>query len=249
MNRKTKIFYLMSFLGVAVLLGGCTSFFEEKETTTDEVEEVVEETEITADKASYDAGQDIVVTYDIVEDLDENAWIGIIPSATKHNSEDEADAVDTDYEYLEGSKAGTKTLSAPITAGSYDARIYSSDKADASELGYVSFTVMAVDNNKVTLELDEEEYSAGDTITVTYSGATNLNSQAWLGIIPSDIEHGSEDINDANDISYAYIEGGTDGTATLYAPTDVGSYDIRLNESDTGTDAKELAYVSFTVVE
>ncbi|NQU99949.1 MAG: hypothetical protein HQ538_04375 [Parcubacteria group bacterium] len=249
MNRKTKIFYLISFLGVAVLLSGCTSFFEEKETTTtDEVEEVEEETEITVDKVSYDAGQDIVVTYDIVEDLDENSWIGIIPSATVHNSEDEADAVDTDYEYLEGSKSGTKTLSAPLTAGSYDARIYSSDQTDAEELGYVSFVVVSVDNNKVTLELDEEEYSAGDAITVTYSGASNLSNRAWLGVIPSTVEHGSEDVNDANDVSYAYIEGGTDGTATLYAPSDAGSYDIRLNESDDSS-AKELAYVAFTVVE
>jgi len=30
MKKKTKIFYLLSFLGVATLLSGCTNFFEKE---------------------------------------------------------------------------------------------------------------------------------------------------------------------------------------------------------------------------
>lgn len=136
---KNKIFWLLSFLSVAILLTGCTSFFKEKETPITKVEE---ETVITIDKASYEFGEDVMVTYDIVEDLGDNAWVGIVPSDTAHNSEEKADAVDSDYEYLEGSKAGTKTLTAPYEAGSYDVRMYSSDQTDADELGYTSFVVV-----------------------------------------------------------------------------------------------------------
>ena len=244
MNRKTKLFYLMSFLGVAVLLAGCTSFFE-KETVKDEIVEIEEETEITLDKASYEAGEDVIVTYDIVEELDENAWVGIVPSDTVHNSEDAADEVDSDYEYLEGSKSGTKTLMAPSDVGNYDVRIYTSDQTDADELGYASF---AVTTSSATIELDKVQYSAGSTITVTFSGASDLESTAWVGVIPSTIEHGSEATNDENDTSYAYLGGKASGTVTLVAPSEPGNYDVRLSESDD-SEAGELTYTSFIVVE
>ncbi len=245
MKRKTKIFYLLSFIVCAALLTGCTNFFKEKETTT--TTEVEKETKVTTDKISYEAGGDVVITYDIVEDLGENAWIGIVPSDTVHNSEEEADIVDTDYEYLEESKVGTKTLTAPSKKGDYDVRIYSSDSTGAEELGYASFTVTT---DGILIELDKLEYTPQATITVIFSGAEGLDSTAWVGVIPSEIEHGSEITNDENDTSYAYLGGKASGTVTLVAPSEPGSYDVRLNGSDSGTiDAEELTYVSFMVTE
>lgn len=243
MRNKKRVLGLLSFLGVAALLAGCTSFFQEEETTTTEVSE---ETEITLDKASYETGEEVVVTYEIVEDLGENAWVGIVPADTVHDSEEEADAADTDYEYLEGSKTGSKALTAPLISGSYEVRIYSSDQTDAEELGYAAFTVV---NSGVMLELDKTQYEPQATITVTFSGAADLESTAWVGVIPADVEHGDEATNDENDTSYVYLNGKESGTVTLVAPSEPGSYDVRLNESDSAVEAKELTYISFEVVE
>ncbi len=44
----------------------------------------------------------------------------------------------------------------------------------------------------------------------TFLGTSGLGSYAWIGIVPSDITHGSESANDLHDIQYAYVGGMTD---------------------------------------
>lgn len=248
MQNKSKIFWLVGLFVAAITFvgAGCSITNKSNETKSTETPKVVEKTEVSLDKTSYTAGKEIVVTYNIVEDLGEKAWVGIIPSDVTHDSENEADANDTTYAYLEGSKKGTKTLTAPLEAGSYDARIYSDDKSNAKELGSVSFTVVVAKTGDLSLELDNTEYAPGASIKVTFSGAADLGNEAWVGVIKSDVQHGLEATNDENDTSYVYLDGKASGTVTLTAPLEAGSYDVRLNEADT-TGAKELTYVSFTV--
>lgn len=101
----------------------------------------VEETTIETDSISYAAGEEITVTYDIVETLGDGAWIGIVPSDTAHGSEEDGDAADVDWQYLNGSTSGTMTFSAPTEAGDYDIRAYDSEMESGIELGYDTFTV------------------------------------------------------------------------------------------------------------
>lgn len=100
-------------------------------------------TTITTDKTTYKAGETITVTYKIVEPLKDGAWIGIVPSTTKHGLEEDGDAADIDWKYLDGSKAGTKTFTASglSPAGSYDVRIYDTEFSGGIELGSTTITI------------------------------------------------------------------------------------------------------------
>lgn len=100
---------------------------------------------------------------------------------------------------------------------------------------------------KNKLSVNKTTVKQGENITVTFKTQPGLESHAWIGLIPSETQHGSEEVNDQNDISYQYLNGQTSGTLTFTAPQKSGSFDFRLNESDSKADAKELATVSFKV--
>jgi len=101
------------------------------------------------------------------------------------------------------------------------------------------------------LTLDKKAYSPGELITVTFTADTAWDSNAWIGIIPSKIKHGSEYENDKYDLVYAYIGKKSEGTLTFSAPLEVGKYDVRMNDKDFGTEdgsvGKEVASVTFEV--
>ena len=98
-----------------------------------------------------------------------------------------------------------------------------------------------------TLELgsEKEEFEAGADVKVKFTAA-NVPKDAWIGVIPSDVEHGDADRNDDHDVSYKYLKGKTKGSMTFNAPSKAGKYDLRLNNQDN-TGGKELTSVSFTV--
>jgi len=101
-----------------------------------------EASSITIDKTSYAAGEEITVTYDIVETLKDGAWMGLVPSDTKHGLETDGDAADVDWQYLDGSTSGTMTFDAPADAGEYDVRVYDTEYEGGVEIGdYATFTV------------------------------------------------------------------------------------------------------------
>jgi hypothetical protein len=100
---------------------------------------------------------------------------------------------------------------------------------------------------KNKLSVNKTSVKQGESIIVTFKAQGGLDNHAWIGLIPSGTEHGSESVNDQYDVSYQYLNGKTSGKLTFTAPMTPGSFDFRLNESDSKTDAKELASVSFTV--
>jgi hypothetical protein len=96
-----------------------------------------------------------------------------------------------------------------------------------------------------TLSLGRDVYAPGDTVNLVYMAPADLPGDAWIGIIPSAVPHGSEEVNDQNDISYQHLNGTTSGIMEFIAPSAPGLYDLRMNESDNG--GRELASVTFTV--
>ena len=98
-----------------------------------------------------------------------------------------------------------------------------------------------------SLKLDKKVYNPGETITVEFKALEDYDNNAWIGIIPSEVTHGSEAENDRYDLTYRYIYKKTSGTMTFTAPLKPGSYDIRMHDSDS--NGKEVASVTFKVVE
>ncbi len=96
-----------------------------------------------------------------------------------------------------------------------------------------------------SLELDKTTFAPGEQIEVYFTAPSSFPSNAWVGIIPSDVSHGSEAENDKYDVAYRYLDGLTSGVLTFKAPDEPGSYDFRMH--DTDSDGKEVASVTFTV--
>ena len=119
-----------------------------------------------------------------------------------------------------------------------------SPEGSSSEgIGSSSGSMMLEGQQQADVQFPKSEYYPGDEIPLTIM-AIGLSDKCWVGVVPSAIEHGSESINDQNDISYIHPHNLE--RPFLIAPREPGSYDIRLNSDDN--DGKELASRGFTVV-
>lgn len=96
-----------------------------------------------------------------------------------------------------------------------------------------------------SLSLTRDRYSPGEAIVVDFTAPSSYASNAWIGIIPSHVPHGSEAENDRHDLTYQYLQKRTSGSLTFSAPTAPGNYDLRLH--DTDNNGKEVASVSFQI--
>jgi len=99
--------------------------------------------------------------------------------------------------------------------------------------------------SKASLNMDSNTVSPGATVQVKWTAPGSYADNAWIGIIPSGIDHGSEAVNDQHDITYQYLSGKTSGTFTFTAPKKKGSYDFRMH--DTDSNGSEVASITFTV--
>lgn len=104
------------------------------------------------------------------------------------------------------------------------------------------------------LTTEKKVFAPGESIVVNYEGSHNWSSPGptagWIGLIPSNIEHGSSDLNDKEDLEYYYMRKEF-GVLTFTAPEKTGSYDLRMFDSDPGMfegDGKEQAFISIKVV-
>ena len=101
-------------------------------------------------------------------------------------------------------------------------------------------------STKPKMKLSKTTVGPGDMIVVEYTAPKGYQDNAWIGIIPSEIEHGNETRNDQHDITYKYLKGSTNGTFRFTAPRKPGKYDFRMH--DTDSNGLEVAYVTFEVV-
>lgn len=217
---------LVTCVGILIVLVGCG-----------------EKASITLNKSVYAPGKDIQVSFVASADWSERAWIGVIPANIQHGDESVNDAHDIAYQYIDKRTSGVFTFRAPGQAGTYDFRMHDTD-ADGKEIVYVSFEVKPMHEGS-SLELKKEIFSPGEKIEVVFVAPEAFASDAWVGIIPSDIPHGRESTNDEHDLVYQYLSGKTGGKLTFTAPKESGSYDFRMH--DTDYDGNEAASVTFSV--
>ena len=88
-------------------------------------------------------------------------------------------------------------------------------------------------------------YAPGQAIEIAFTAPVSYSQDAWIGIIPSPIPHGSEAENDLHDLEYQYLMGQTSGLLTFTAPAEAGQYDFRMHNTDD--NGVEVASITFTV--
>jgi len=188
--------------------------------------------------------EEFQVQFTAPDPLPEDAWVGIIPSGVPHGEEAVNDENDIDYQYLEGQTSGVLTFTAPQEPGSYDLRMNDSDSG-GKEVASATFSVaLSAGDVQPALVLDKTTFAPNEEFQVYITVPSQYPAEAWVGIIPSEVPHGEEAVNDENDIDYQYIDRQISGTLTFVAPQTPGSYDLRLNDG-TGL---ETASVTFSVV-
>jgi uncharacterized protein YjbI with pentapeptide repeats len=96
--------------------------------------------------------------------------------------------------------------------------------------------------SNVQIQLNKTTFAPGEEIRVSFVALPTKTNNAWIGIIPSQIPHGNESVNDQHDLSYQWLRGGTSGELVFTAPTQIGSYDFRMNDY-----GKEIVSTSFRV--
>lgn len=197
--------------------------------------------ELKLDKRVFVTGQKIRVHFKTSASLVGSAWLGIIPSHIPHGSEETNDQHDLAYQYLEGKAEGSFTFVTPSKEGSYDFRIHDTNN-NGREIGSITFKVLSA---RGQLTLNKREFSPGESIQVTFKVPEGLADNAWIGIIPSHVPHGSEAENDNNDLSYQHLNEKSTGLLTFTAPGEPGRYDFRAH--DTDDNGSEIGFESFIV--
>ena len=196
------------------------------------------------DKDVFAPGEAVNVRYTAGERFASDAWVALFKSDVPHGKAGPSDEHDIAYQYLSGKPTGVLTFRAPYENASYDLRMFDTTKADGDEAGSVTFTVKGEVTGGV-LALDKTTFLPGEEIRVRFKGSPTYHENAWVGLVPSDVAHGTSAVADEHDVEYKYLSGKLDGTLEFRAPIQTGAYDLRMFD-DTG-QGKETASVSFTV--
>ena len=96
---------------------------------------------------------------------------------------------------------------------------------------------------EIEIRLSRSSFKAAEQIDFAFT-APGFPDDAWIGIVPADIPHGDEAVNDQHETSFKYLEGRTSGSFTLPNPGP-GQWTMRLH--DTDDNGREVAYAPFTV--
>jgi len=201
------------------------------------------EPSLTIDESVYKADETIAVTFAVPAGIADAAWVGIIPSSIPHGDESENDNHDITYQYLSGRTSGTLSFEAPPKPGAWDLRLHDGQGA---EVAFVPFEVMTPSYSDAKMTIPDTIVTPGASIPLQFKAPDGLARTAWIGLIPSSVPHGDEEVNDAHDIAYQYLER-TSGTLTFAAPEIGGAYDFRMHSADKM--GIEVASVSFRVQE
>ncbi len=212
------------------------------------------QTTMTFDGSNLQGGDSFKVSFETSAGITETAWIGIVPAGAAE-AEAEADKVDLDYAYVEGKEEGEVTLDVPLSGGAFEVRFYSSDDPKLGQLlAAQTFSASEAEATEipgdlVELRLEKEVFAPGEMIKVDIllpeAPIPGLDATGWIGVVPSNIEHGSEELNDQHDTTFERLATPRSSALELQAPSTPGSYDIRVHTSDT--NGVEVGFITFTV--
>ncbi len=99
--------------------------------------------------------------------------------------------------------------------------------------------------SEANIYLNKYNFRPNETIIVNYTAPSSVGKTAWIGIVPADVQHGSEAINDQNDIANHHLNRKKTGVLRFTAPTTPRLYDFRMNDNDN--NGREVTSISFNV--
>jgi hypothetical protein len=200
--------------------------------------------QLALEKEAFSPGEELRVHFTASADWPADAWIGIVPANIAHGSEAENDKADITFQHLNKRARGVMVFQAPNTRGTWDIRMHDTD-ANGREVAHVSFTVRGGNDAGRRLLLDKSIFSPGEELRVHFTASADWPADAWIGIVPAGVAHGSEAENDKADVAYQYLKKMAAGTLVFKAPAAPGEWTLRMNDSDAG--GLEVDSIAFTV--
>jgi len=91
---------------------------------------------------------------------------------------------------------------------------------------------LAESSDRLSLVISVNQARPGQEVIVSYTASPDWGSDAWIGLIPSDIPLGDQKIADENDIDYQYLNNSVVGEKNFMMPAIPGVYEFRLYPSD-----------------
>ncbi|PKL76124.1 MAG: hypothetical protein CVV27_11895 [Candidatus Melainabacteria bacterium HGW-Melainabacteria-1] len=190
-------------------------------------------------------GKPIIINFATGNDFKPTAWIGLVPSAVTHGNESFNDLHDIARQNLGNKSIGQLSFNSPTSEGNYDLRMFDGDGNEAASISFVvSRELSPSERGQSKLWLNNQFVRPGQPIVLRLTAPSSFEPSAWVGVVPSEISHGEEYLNDQHDLSWKYLEGLTSGELSFNAPATAGNYDFRLHDANNG---KEVCYASFTV--
>lgn len=247
---KRKGLLGMFFLAICFSLAAC-SVKEDAETVVNELTTDEPSGEIIVLKDEFNPGEEIRLAYTMESDTLNSGTIKLISSEGGAAGGNDVNN-EPGEEKAFNKNIGSMTFTAPTTPGKYEISMYTKDLDGNSSDGMdeiSSITIEVVDPNAETrtldadMEISKESYSPGETITVNYTAPSTWDNTAWIGIVPSIVEHGNERENFKNKLAHKNLSG-PKGTVTFTAPETPGVYDLRMHNSDKdGMEVEDIRII------
>ena len=202
---------------------------------------------LSLDKTEYRPGEKITITFSGMLGDDQD-YVATAQAGSANGNY-------LQYTYTQSARDGVVTLAAPTAPGNYEVRAFF--REDESVLrGMVPFTVTGTASPagptpatvtttpaqpdaeaRATLALDKSEYEPGSPITVTFAGMSG-STQDYVSTAPAGSPNSTY-------MQYTYVNAALEGTATLTAPAQPGTYEVRAFFREDETILR--ASVPFTV--
>ena len=198
--------------------------------------------ELILDRAVFAPSEKIAIAFKAPTAYPRGAWAGIIPADKPHGDEVENNKHDVQYKYLESKGEGTLVFN-PLPPGKWSARINVWGIETASVDFEVEQNIVPPGQNPPSLRMSTAAVSKGEQVKIAFTAPTAYPASAWVGIIPADKPHGSEDENNRYDVQYKYLNSQPQGEL-VFNPLPPGKWSARINVWGV-----ETASIDFDVAE
>ena len=170
-----------------------------------------------------------------------SAWVGIVPAHVQHGSRVVNDQHDIQFQQLGGRTEG-ELVFAPVKPGAWTLRMNVGDAETASVAFTVADDVVPPGQNRPSLSMERTRFAPSEKLVVRFAAPAAYPANAWIGLIPAEVEHGSRAVNDRHDVQFQNLGGRTDGELA-FSPVAPGKWTLRMNafEIETASVAFEVA--------
>lgn len=198
---------------------------------------------ITIGKERFRPGEPMQVRFTAWKLFGSRSWIGILPADVPGGDVKRNASHDLDHEELDLRTSGEIDFEAPLEPGRYELRM-NQLYPEKREVASAAFEVW---EPPPSVGFTRRRFAPDEPLRARFVAWKVYYKSSWIGIVPADVPHGSEKVNDRHELQSRKLEGRTTGVVEFDRRPDPGRYELRMNR--TGKRGGEVASAAFQVLE